>query len=165
MKNNEVIKVKSRMFFRIWLFFVIGGVFIVGVWLVFEVFIFEFKYFLFYLGGGLMVIVYGLIIFFMVFLVFISWGNVIFSVKIGFDGEIFLKKCSVCFFEIKWIYMGWYYYSLKGIFFEDIIIEKIDGKVVCIFIWNIIVNLLFFEVVECYIFFYLSDEVKNNWIG
>ncbi len=64
MKNNEVIKVKSRMFFRIWLFLATGGAFIAGVWLVSEALTFESKYSLLYLGGGLMAIVYGLITFF-----------------------------------------------------------------------------------------------------
>lgn len=63
MKNNEVIKVKSRMFFRIWLFLATGGAFIAGVWLVSEALTFESKYSLLYLGGGLMAIVYGLITF------------------------------------------------------------------------------------------------------
>lgn len=130
MKNNEVIKVKSRMFFRIWLFLATGGAFIAGVWLVSEALTFESKYSLLYLGGGLMAIVYGLITFFMAFPAFTSRGNVIFSVKTGPDGEIFSKKRSARFSEIKRIYMGRHHYSLKGIFFEDIIIEKTDGKVV-----------------------------------
>ncbi len=61
--------------------------------------------------------------------------------------------------------MGRHHYSLKGIFFEDIIIEKTDGKVVRIPTWNIIANPLFFEAVERYILPHLSDEAKNNWIG
>ncbi|KXJ33490.1 hypothetical protein AX282_10045 [Bacillus spizizenii] len=165
MKNNEVIKVKSRMFFRIWLFLATGGAFIVGVWLVSEALTFESKYSLLYLGGGLMAIVYGLITFFMAFPAFTSRGNVIFSVKTGPDGEIFSRKRSARFSEIKRIYMGRHHYSLKGIFFEDIIIEKTDGKVVRIPTWNIIANPLFFEVVERYILPHLSDEAKNNWIG
>ncbi|MEC1435213.1 YfjD family protein [Bacillus spizizenii] len=165
MKNNEVIKVKSRMFFRIWLFLATGGAFIVGVWLVSEALTFESKYSLLYLGGGLMAIVYGLITFFMAFPAFTSRGNVIFSVKTGPDGEIFSKKRSARFSEIKRIYMGRHHYSLKGIFFEDIIIEKTDGKVVRIPTWNIIANPLFFEAVERYILPHLSDEAKNNWIG
>lgn len=97
MKNNEVIKVKSRMFFRIWLFLATGGAFIAGVWLVSEALTFESKYSLLYLGGGLMAIVYGLITFFMAFPAFTSRGNVIFSVKTGPDGEIFSKKRSARF--------------------------------------------------------------------
>ncbi|TDO08537.1 hypothetical protein DFO69_3942 [Bacillus subtilis] len=165
MKNNEVIKVKSRMFFRIWLFLATGGAFIAGVWLVFEALTFESKYALLYLGGGLMAIVYGLITFFMAFPAFTSRGNVIFSVKAGPDGEIFSRKRSVLFSEVKRIYMGRHHYSLKGIFFEDIIIEKTNGKVVRIPTWNIIAYPPFFEAVERYILPHLNEEAKSNWIG
>ncbi|MCO4851614.1 YfjD family protein [Bacillus vallismortis] len=165
MKNDEVIKVKSRLFFRIWLFLATGGAFIAGVWLVSEALTFESKYALLYLGGGLMAIVYGLITFCMAFPAFTSRGNIIFSVKTGPDGEIFSKKRSVHFSEIKRIYMGRHHYSLKGIFFEDIIIEKTDGKAVRIPTWNIIANPLFFEAVERYILPHLNEEAKNNWIS
>ncbi|QIW79076.1 YfjD family protein [Bacillus tequilensis] len=165
MKNNEVIQVKSRMFFRIWLFLATGGAFIAGMWLVSEALTFQSKYALLYLGVGLMAIVYGLITLFMAFPAFTSRGNVIFSVKTGPDGEIFSRKRSVRFPEIKRMYMGRHRYSLKGIFFEDIIIEKIDGKVVRLPTWNIIAHPLFFEAVECYILPHLKEEAKSNWIS
>ncbi|MBY4605844.1 YfjD family protein [Bacillus sp. SPARC3] len=165
MKKDEVIKVKSRLFFRIWLFLATGGAFIVGVWLVSEALTFESKYALLYLGGGLLAIVYGLITFFMAFPAFTSRGNVIFSIKTGPSGEIFSRKRSVLFSEVKRIYMGRHQYSLKGIFFEDIIIEKTDGKIVRIPTWNIISNPLFFEAVERYILPHLNEEAKSNWIG
>lgn len=92
MKNNEVIKVKSRLFFRIWLFLATGGAFIVGVWLVSEALTFESKYALLYLGGGLLAMIYGLITFFMAFPAFTSRGNVIFTIKTGPSGEIFSRK-------------------------------------------------------------------------
>ncbi len=128
MKNNEVIKVKSRLFFRIWLFLATGGAFIVGVWLVSEALTFESKYALLYLGGGLMAIVYGLITFFMAFPAFTSRGNVIFSVKTGPDGEIFSRKRSVMFSEVKRIYMGRHHYSLKGIFLKILSSRKQTEK-------------------------------------
>ncbi|UQZ49043.1 hypothetical protein C2H92_21105 [Bacillus halotolerans] len=131
----------------------------------FEALTFESKYALLYLGGGLMAIVYGLITFFMAFPAFTSRGNVIFSVKTGPDGEIFSRKRSVLFSEVKRIYMGRYHYSLKGIFFEDMIIEKTDGKVVRIPTWNIIAYPSFFEAVERYILPHLNEEAKSNWIG
>lgn len=163
--NNEVIQVKSRMFFRIWLFLATGGAFIAGVWLVSEALTFESTYALLYLGIGLLAIIYGLITFLMAFPAFTSRGNVIFSVKTGPDGRIFSKKRSVLFSEVKRIYMGRHRFSLKGVFFEDIIIEKTDGKVVRIPTWNIIANPLFFEAVERYILPYMNKEAKSNWIG
>ena len=66
-----------------------------------EALTFESKYALLYLGGGLMAIIYGLITFFMAFPAFTSRGNVIFSIKTGPDGEIFLRKRSVMFSEVK----------------------------------------------------------------
>ncbi|MDY7433864.1 YfjD family protein [Bacillus sp. V26] len=163
--ESHDIEVKSRMFFRIWLFLATGGAVIAGVWLVSEAITFESKYSLLYLGGGLMAIVYGLITFSMVLPAFTSRGHVIFRIKQGPDGEIFTKKRSVPFAEIKRIYMGRHQYSLKGIFFEDIIIEKKDGKIVRIPTWNIIANPLFFEAVERYMLPHMTEEAKNNWIS
>ncbi|WP_367387276.1 YfjD family protein [Bacillus vallismortis] len=160
-----MIEVKSMMFLRAWLFLATGGAFIAGVWLVSEALTFESKYALLYLGGGLMAIVYGLITFFMAFPAFTSRGNIIFSVKTGPDGEIFSRNRSARFSEIKQIYMGRHHNSLKGIFFEDIIIEKTDGKAVRIPTWNIIANPLFFETVERYILPHLNEEAKSNWIS
>lgn len=128
MKNNEVIKVKSRLFFRIWLFLATGGAFIVGVWLVAEALTFESKYALLYLGGGLLAIIYGLITFFMAFPAFTSRGNVIFSIKTGPSGEIFSRKRSVLFSEVKRLYMGRHQYSLKGIFLRILSSRKQTGK-------------------------------------
>lgn len=117
-----MIEVKSMMFLRAWLFLATGGAFIVGVWLVSEALTFESKYALLYLGGGLLAMIYGLITFFMAFPAFTSRGNVIFTIKTGPSGEIFSRKRSVLFSEVKRLYMGRHQYSLKGIFFEDIII-------------------------------------------
>ncbi|WGD86369.1 YfjD family protein [Bacillus subtilis] len=160
-----MIEVKSMMFLRAWLFLATGGAFIVGVWLVSEALTFESKYALLYLGGGLLAMIYGLITFFMAFPAFTSRGNVIFTIKTGPSGEIFLRKRSVLFSEVKRLYMGRHQYSLKGIFFEDIIIEKTDGKIVRIPTWNIIANPLFFEAVERYILPHLNEEAQNNWIS
>lgn len=90
-----MIEVKSMMFLRAWLFLATGGAFIVGVWLVSEALTFESKYALLYLGGGLLAMIYGLITFFMAFPAFTSRGNVIFTIKTGPSGEIFLRKRSV----------------------------------------------------------------------
>ncbi|WP_242521261.1 DUF5381 family protein [Bacillus halotolerans] len=83
----------------------------------------------------------------------------------GLMGKSSQKKRSVPFAEIKRIYMGRHQYSLKGIFFEDIIIEKNDGKIVRIPTWNIIANPLFFEAVERYMLPHMTEEAKNNWIS
>lgn len=128
MKNNEVIKVKSRLFFRIWLFLATGGAFIVGVWLVSEALTFESKYALLYLGGGLLAMIYGLITFFMAFPAFTSRGNVIFTIKTGPSGEIFSRKRSVLFSEVKRLYMGRHQYSLKGIFLRILSSRKQTAK-------------------------------------
>ncbi|WP_242521262.1 DUF5381 family protein [Bacillus halotolerans] len=95
--ESHDIEVKSRMFFRIWLFLATGGAVIAGVWLVSEAITFESKYSLLYLGGGLMAIVYGLITFSMVLPAFTSRGHVIFRIKQGPDGEIFTKKTQRAF--------------------------------------------------------------------
>lgn len=92
--ESHDIEVKSRMFFRIWLFLATGGAVIAGVWLVSEAITFESKYSLLYLGGGLMAIVYGLITFSMVLPAFTSRGHVIFRIKQGPDGEIFTKNAA-----------------------------------------------------------------------
>ncbi|MEC1407234.1 DUF5381 family protein [Bacillus halotolerans] len=82
----------------------------------------------------------------------------------GLMGKSSQKKAA-CLLLNKRIYMGRHQYSLKGIFFEDIIIEKNDGKIVRIPTWNIIANPLFFEAVERYMLPHMTEEAQNNWIS
>lgn len=93
--ESHDIEVKSRMFFRIWLFLATGGAVIAGVWLVSEAITFESKYALLYLGGGLMAIVYGLITFSMVLPAFTSRGHVFFVSNKDLMGR-FSQKNAAC---------------------------------------------------------------------
>lgn len=136
-----------------------------GVWLVSEALTFESKYALLYLGGGLLAMIYGLITFFMAFPAFTSRGNVIFTIKTGPSGEIFSRKRKGAVFRGEAALYGTPSIQFERDLFEDIIIEKTDGKIVRIPTWNIIANPLFFEAVERYILPHLNEEAQNNWIS
>lgn len=99
--KKQPIDVKSRMFFRVWVFAGTAGFGLVGAWLFYEAIKLESKYSLLYLGIGLFGIIYGLITFLMVFPAFTKKGNIIFRMIEGEDGRLFSGKKSVLFKDIK----------------------------------------------------------------
>ncbi|MCY9261815.1 YfjD family protein [Bacillus haynesii] len=163
--KKQPIDVKSRMFFRVWVFAGTAGFGLVGAWLFYEAIKLELKYSLLYLGIGLFGIIYGLITFLMVFPAFTKKGNIIFRMIEGEDGRLFSGKKSVLFKDIKSLKMEQHRCSPKGIFFMDIMIETFGNGMVRIPTYNILPEPAFYKAVELYILPYMTEEARADWIG
>ncbi|NPC94632.1 YfjD family protein [Bacillus sp. WMMC1349] len=163
--KKQPIKVKSRIFLRIWGFLGSAGIGLAGLWLFVEALKFESKYSIFYLGGGLLGIVYGFITFLIFCPAFTKKGDVIFNIIEGKDGRLFSGKKVVELKNIKSIRMGRHRYSFKGIFLMDILIETHENKVVRIPTYNILPEPEFYKAVELHILPYLTEATREDWIS
>ncbi|MBG9910133.1 membrane protein [Bacillus xiamenensis] len=163
MNPSEVIEVRSRLFLRVWAFLATGGFGIIGIWLFSEALTFESNYTLFLFLGGLLGIVYGCISFLMILPAFTKKGNVIFRIQRGENGAVLYQQQKIPFQDIQSIDMRRHRYSIRGFLFMDVLIRKIDGKLIKIPAYSILDEEVFEQTVKQDIYPYLHETAQQNW--
>ncbi|WP_342467679.1 YfjD family protein [Bacillus sp. FSL W8-0629] len=163
MNPSEVIEVRSRPFLRVWAFLATGGFGIIGIWLFSEALTFESNYTLFLFLGGLLGIVYGWISFLMIFPAFTKRGNVIFRIQRGENGAVLYRQQTIPFQDIQSIDMRRHRYNIRGFLFMDVLIRKIDGKLIKIPAYSILDEEVFEQTVKQDIYPYLHETAQENW--
>ncbi|MFS0653906.1 YfjD family protein [Bacillus sp. 179-C3.3 HS] len=163
MNPSEVIEVRSRTFLRVWAFLATGGFGIIGIWLFSEALTFESNYTLFLFLGGLLGIVYGFISFLMILPAFTKRGNVIFRIQRGEKGAVLYRQQAIPFHEIQSIDMKRHRHTVRGYLFMDVLVRKMDGKLVKIPAYSILDEEVFEGTVKQEIYPYLNETAKKNW--
>lgn len=163
MNPSEVIEVRSRPFLRVWAFLATGGFGIIGIWLLSEAFTFESNYTLFLFLGGLLGVIYGWISFLMILPAFTKRGNVLFRIQSGERGAILYRHQAIPFHDIQSIDMRRHRYHVRGFLFMDVLIRKIDGRLIKIPAYSILDEEVFEQTVKQEIYPYLNEVAKENW--
>ncbi|MBP3041827.1 DUF5381 family protein, partial [Bacillaceae bacterium Marseille-Q3522] len=99
--ENNLVKVKSKLLIRMWLFSATGGALIASIWLVSYGFKFVSKYSLIAIFVGLVGIIFGMITFPMAFPAFTRKGRVVLTVTKGEKAKISSLKKSVYIKDIN----------------------------------------------------------------
>ncbi|WP_144556275.1 YfjD family protein [Bacillus pumilus] len=163
MNPSEVLEVRSRTFLRVWAFLATGGFGIIGIWLFSEALTFESNYTLFLFLGGLLGMVYGSISFLMILPAFTKRGNVIFRIQRGKNGAVLHRERTIPFQDIQSIDMRRHRYSVRGFLFMDVLIRKIDGKLIKIPAYSILDEEVFEQTVKQEIYPYLNQTAQADW--
>ncbi|WP_414556761.1 YfjD family protein [Bacillus swezeyi] len=165
-RNNKLpIEVKSKMFFRVWLFLGSFGLGAASLWMFYMGITFQTKFYLLAIPAGLLFSFFFFVLFLIAFPAFTKKGSVIFSIIEGEDGRLFSEKKSVNIKDIKSIKMGRHRYSPKGIFFMDVLIQTRANGLVRIPTYNILPEPEFYKAVELHLLQYMTEEARTDWIG
>lgn len=78
---------------------------------------------------------------------------------------LFTEKKSVDIKDINSIRMDRHPYSLKGIFFMDVLIQTRGNGLVRIPTYNILPEPEFYKAVELHVLSYMTEEARRDWIG
>ncbi|WFA07597.1 MULTISPECIES: YfjD family protein [Bacillus] len=163
--QKSPINVKSKMFFRCWLFLGSFGLGAASLWVFYMGATFQTKFYLLAIPAGILFSFFFFTLFAIAFPAFTKKGGVIFSIIEGEDGRLFSGKTSVNIKDIKSMKMGRHRYSPKGIFFMDILIQTGNHGMVRIPTYNTLPEPEFYKAVELHILPYMTEEARADWIG
>ncbi|MEC3608159.1 YfjD family protein [Bacillus glycinifermentans] len=163
--KKRTIEVKSKMFFRIWLFLGSFGMGAASLWVFYMGITFQTKFYLLAIPLGLLCSLFFFVLFLSAFPAFTKRGNVIFRIEEEDCGRLFTEKKSVDIKDIKSIRMDRHPYSPKGIFFMDVLIQTRGNGLVRIPTYNILPEPEFYKAVELHVLSYMTEEARQDWIG
>lgn len=95
---------------------------------------------------------------------FYEEGNVIFRIQRGENGAVLYRQQTIPFQDIQSIDMRRHRYSIRGFLFMDVLIRKIDGKLIKIPAYSILDEEVFEQTVKQNIYPYLHETAQENWI-
>lgn len=87
----------------------------------------------------------------------------IFRIQRGENGAVLHRERTIPFQDIQSIDMRRHRYSIRGFLFMDVLIRKVDGKLIKIPAYSILDEEVFEQTVKQEIYPYLHQTAQENW--